>query len=299
MILLPWLEAFPGKFLQLNFPHQLRFSEGFSTTWGLGLCNPPPLLSRCAPSRVLIGRLCLLYPPGQAGSVPFHSPVQLGGLEDTLLSRAPCSLPAFLKQPVMFCSSSFPLLPPPGGCMPLDGFSPPRQPLTTLQVCSQTVFILFPRQKFWGESSSRTVCQDGERREEVGKGVTHHKHRWEKPLLFVKRAVGKHRERESGWHAALCGSRHGVILEPRWDGNAEMILSLSWEPELTLRKGRERKRGWVWCSAQPTCLSTSLTWGALAAGHSSLPRATLITPRSATRGRAGGSRAPTVGDGDG
>lgn len=80
MILLPWLEAFPGKFLQLNFPHQLRFSEGFSTTWGLGLCNPPPLLSRCAPSRVLIGRLCLLYPPGQAGSVPFHGPVQLGGL---------------------------------------------------------------------------------------------------------------------------------------------------------------------------------------------------------------------------
>lgn len=40
MILLPWLEAFPGKILQLNFPHQLRFREEFSATWGLGVCNP-------------------------------------------------------------------------------------------------------------------------------------------------------------------------------------------------------------------------------------------------------------------
>lgn len=39
-----------------------------------------------------------------------------------------------------------------------------------------------------------------------------------------------------------CTLCHRVILELRWDGSAEMPLSLSWKPELTLRKGRERKR---------------------------------------------------------
>lgn len=89
--------------------------------------------------------------PGQAGSFPFHSPVQLG---EKILP----------KTTIMLCSNPFPLLSPPGGCVPLDGFSLPSQSLTTLQVCSQTLFILFLQQKFWVESSSRTVCQDGGRR---------------------------------------------------------------------------------------------------------------------------------------
>lgn len=75
----------------------------------------------------------------------------------------------------------------------------------------------------------------------MGKGVTRHKRPWKKPFLFVKRVV---RERGRGWHRAQCSSCHGAILELSWDGNAEMPLSVSCKPELTLGKG-ERERCWV------------------------------------------------------
>lgn len=76
--------------------------------------------------------------------------------------------------------------------MLLDGFAPPSQPLTTLWVCSQTVFVIFPRQKFWGESNSGSMCQDepGERQEEVGKGVARHEHPWNKLFYLLEQQWG-------------------------------------------------------------------------------------------------------------
>lgn len=74
--------------------------------------------------------------------------------------------------------------------MPLDGFAPPSQPLTSLWVRSWAVFI-FPIQKIWGESS-RSMCQDGpgERQEEVGKGVAHREHPWDKLFYLLKQRWG-------------------------------------------------------------------------------------------------------------
>lgn len=141
-------------------------------------------------------------PPGQAGSVPSPQPCPsraVPGDTHTAL-QGPHSLPGEAPkvshhvsfQPLPIALSSF--------CTPLDGFAPPGQPLTTLRVCGRTDFLIFPRQKLWGASSSGGTCQDepGERQEEVGKGDARHKHPWEKALLFVRTAVEKQGERAAG-----------------------------------------------------------------------------------------------------
>lgn len=130
----------------------------------------------------------LCIPPGRQGPSPSPSPaclrVCLGG---HAFSRAPCSPSgASPKASHTFCSSPFPLPSPPGVCTPLDGFAAPNQPPHTRGV-QLDCFHPLTQADIYG-----CMCQGEpeERWEEVGKGIAHHKHPWDKVFFICKNNGG-------------------------------------------------------------------------------------------------------------